>query len=178
MYTQEIKIPKERIGVLIGVEGETKEQIEKRAGVRLDIDSEQGDVTIAGEDNLMVYEVKIIVQAIGRGFTPSEAFQLFNEQNIFELIDITDYTGKSKKKMERLRGRVIGEGGKSRKTIENLSDTTIIIYGKTIGIIGEAERVSLARRAVEMLLDGAPHAPVYKMLETKKKELYRRQFES
>jgi len=178
MYTQEIKIPKERIGVLVGVNGKVKKQIEDRANVNLDIDSEQGDVTISGEDNLMVYEVRIIVKAIGRGFRPEVAFQLFNEQNVFELFDVTDYTGKSKKKMERLRGRVIGEGGKSRKTIEQLSETSIVVFGKTIGIIGEAERVSLARRALEMLLDGAPHAPVYKMLETKKKELYRRQFES
>ncbi|MBU4456271.1 MAG: KH domain-containing protein, partial [Nanoarchaeota archaeon] len=159
MYTQEIKIPKERVGVLIGVDGKIKKKIEKKANVKLDINSEQGDVTITSEDNLMAYEVKIIIQAIGRGFTPQEAFQLFNEQNVFELVDITSYTGKSKKKMERLKGRVIGESGKSRKTIEDLSETSIVIFGKTIGIIGEAERASLARRAIEMLLDGAPHAP-------------------
>ncbi len=177
MFVQEIKIPKDRIGVLIGQDGQVKQQLEERANVTIDVNSEQGDVTITGEDSLTLYEVKIIVQAIGRGFTPEEAFRLFNEENVFEQIDITEYTGKSKKKLGRLKGRVIGEGGKSRKLIESLTETDIVIYGKTIGIIGEAESVSLARRAVEMLLDGAPHAPVYKMLETKRKEIYRRRLE-
>ena len=47
------------------------------------------------------------------------------------------------------------------------------MYGKTIGIIGEAEKVMLARRAVESLLAGATHTSVYKWLEKKKRELER-----
>ena len=119
MYSQEIKIPKERVGVLIGKEGEVKKQIEKKAKVEIEVDSKQGDVIITGEDNLAIYEVKIMIHAIGRGFSPEVALQLFNERNVFELIDMTNFTGKSKKKLERMKGRVIGEDGKSRKTIED-----------------------------------------------------------
>ena len=38
-FTYEIKIPKERVAVLIGKKGETKNRIETTAGVSLNIDS-------------------------------------------------------------------------------------------------------------------------------------------
>lgn len=177
MYTQELKIPKERVGVLIGKDGEVKKRIEHKADVSLDINSETGDVAISGEDSISVFDTRIVVQAIGRGFSPEIAIQLFNEECIMEVIEIKEYTGKSKKKMDRLRGRVIGEQGKSRKAIEHLTETAVSIYGKTICIVGGAERVSLARRAIEMLLGGSPHGPVYKMLERKQRELHRRELE-
>jgi len=177
MYSQELKIPKERIGVLIGKKGEIKRELEKRGNVKIDVDSEHGDVVITGKDAIMIYDIKIIVQAIGRGFSPEIAMQLFNEDYIFELIDIKEYAGKSKKKMERLRGRVIGENGKARRMIESMTETDISIYGKTIGIIGNVERVAIARHALEMLLSGAPHGYVYKRLEAKRRELHRIEFE-
>jgi len=65
---------------------------------------------------------------------------------------------------------VIGKEGKSRKTVEILTETSIVIFGKTVGIVGEAEKVLDARKAVEMLLAGSNHATVYKMLEKKKKQ--------
>ena len=72
--------------------------------------------------------------------------------------------------MERLKGRVIGKGGKSREEIERLTETHISIYGKTISIIGETMQVSLARDALAMLLNGSMHKTVYQFLEKKKKE--------
>jgi len=43
---QHVKVPQDRIGVLIGEGGETMREIESRAEVRLDIDSESGSVAI------------------------------------------------------------------------------------------------------------------------------------
>ena len=71
----------------------------------------------------------------------------------------------------RLKGRVIGQEGKSRAYIENFTETDVVVYGKTIGIIGEVERVAMAKQAIEMLLEGSPHGNVYKWLENKKREL-------
>ncbi|MEM2309794.1 MAG: KH domain-containing protein, partial [Candidatus Bathyarchaeia archaeon] len=41
-----VKIPRERIGVLIGTNGSVKDYIQEKLPVKLDIDSETGDVTI------------------------------------------------------------------------------------------------------------------------------------
>ena len=68
----------------------------------------------------------------------------------------------------------IGEGGKSRKTIEDLTECYISVYGKTIGIIGEPENVAAARKAVEDLLKGSPHGNVYKLLEKRRRMIKRK----
>jgi len=44
-----VKIPTERVGVLIGKNGEIKEKIEGY-GVKLEIDSKEGEIKIEGED--------------------------------------------------------------------------------------------------------------------------------
>ncbi|MEA3378766.1 MAG: KH domain-containing protein [Nanoarchaeota archaeon] len=177
MFKQELKIPKERIAVLIGTKGEIKKKIENKANVIIDVDSKEGDVIISGEDSFVLYITKDVVSAIGRGFAPKDALKLFQEGCIFDILNITEYVGKSKKGQRRIRGRVIGSEGKARKMIEDLTDTKIIIYHKTVGIIGEVEKVSIARRAVDMLLSGAPHGNVYRWLENKIREIEKRVFE-
>ena len=61
--------------------------------------------------------------------------------------------------------------------IEKMTDTSMSVYGKTIGIIGKLHNVAIARQAVEMLLEGAPHGNVFKWLEVKKRELMKMEFE-
>ena len=77
----------------------------------------------------------------------------------------------------RLKGRVIGQEGKARKYIESYCDVKMVVYGKTIGLVGELEKVAMAKQAIEMLLEGSPHGNVYKWLDNKKRELIRREFE-
>ncbi|PIN87942.1 RNA-processing protein [Candidatus Woesearchaeota archaeon CG10_big_fil_rev_8_21_14_0_10_32_24] len=169
-FTYEIRIPEERVAVLIGTEGATKKLIEEQTGCQLDI-SKEGDVTITGEDGMQLYSTKDIVKAIGRGFNPRIALLLLKTDYAFELINMTDVTSKSKNDLLRLKGRVIGKGGKSREEIERLTDTNIVVYGKTVGIIGEVSQATIARQAVAMLLKGSMHKTVYHYLERKKKEM-------
>ena len=178
MDTQELKIPLDRVAVLIGKNGETKKKIEKRMRVELEIHSEEGDVYIHGEDSVAVFDTINIVKAIGRGFNPDLAELLYDESYTLEFISISDFSGRSQKKLLRLRGRVIGQEGKARKMIESITQTYISVYGKTIGIIGKIEDVAVSRQALEMLLEGAPHGNVYKWLEDKNRESIRRRFEN
>ena len=85
-----------------------------------------------------------------------------------------EFVGKSKEAMLRLKGRVIGKEGKSRKLIEELTECNISVFGKTIGIIGLPESAANARQAVESLPRGSKHANVYKWLEKRRRELKRR----
>ena len=75
--------------------------------------------------------------------------------------------------MERVKGRIIGREGKSRKLIEELSESSLAVYGKTVSIIGPAESVAIARSAIEMLLRGSTHAAMFTMLERQRRELRR-----
>lgn len=172
-YSYELKVPKERIAVLIGVKGDVKQKIEEDTNIKLSVDSKEGDVRISGEDSLGLFSAREIIKAIARGFSPEIALLLLKNDYAFELLNIGDYVGKSQKSATRLKGRVIGTEGKTRNRLEDITETHISVYGKTIGIIGEVETVMLARRAVESLLAGATHTSVYRWLEIKKKELER-----
>jgi ribosomal RNA assembly protein len=163
-YIFELKIPKERIAVLIGKKGETKKHIEDLTKAKIDVDSAEGEVFIKGQDTIKLFATREIIKAIGRGFNPESALLLLKPEYCFELININDYI-KSKSHLDRLRGRVIGSEGRARKNIEELSETSICVYGKTIGIIGETENVAMARRAIDALLTGSTHSSVYKMME-------------
>lgn len=165
-----LKIPKERVAVLIGKKGEEKRQLEKTLGVQIAVDSREGDVTITGKEALKVYAAREIVRAIGRGFNPDAAKLLLKVDYGFDMINIYDYA-RTKKDAERLKGRVIGQEGKSRATLEDLTGTNICVYGKTIGIIGPFDALVLARRAIESLLSGSLHTPVYRWLEKRRGEL-------
>ena len=168
MFDKELKIPEERVGVLIGEKGRDKRRIEKRLKVKLKV-SKEGDVVISGEGLELLIAEKV-VKAIGRGFNPDIALLLQNENFDLELIDITDFAGRSKKKMIRLRGRLIGSKGKSRKNIEEMTETFISVFGKTVAIVGNFEKLALARKAIEMILTGAQHSTVYRYLERMKRE--------
>lgn len=169
-FQYDIKIPEERVAVLIGKDGATKKEIEENTKSSLDI-SKEGDVNITGDDGLLLFITKEIVRAIGRGFNPKIALLLLKTDYAIEIIDMKDIAGKSKNTMQRLKGRVIGKGGKAREEIERLTDTNISVYGKTIGIIGEQQQVTMAREAVAKLLEGAMHKTVFQFLEKKKKEI-------
>ncbi|MBI2665062.1 RNA-processing protein [Candidatus Woesearchaeota archaeon] len=166
----ELKIPLERVAVLIGKDGETKKQIEDATKSKLQI-SPEGDVLMTGTDGLTLFITKEVVLAVGRGFNPKKALLLLKTDYVLEIINMTDIAGKNKNMLERLKGRVIGTGGKAREEVERLTDTHVSVYGKTIAIIGEVNQVHLARQAMAMLLEGAMHKTVYQFLEKKKKEI-------
>ncbi|MBU2639260.1 MAG: KH domain-containing protein [Nanoarchaeota archaeon] len=170
MDINEIKIPKKRIAVLIGEKGKDKRRLEKLSECKVEVNSE-GEVIIKGEDSLKCFECLNVVKAIGRGCKPDIAFSLLNEKNCSDILNITEYSGKNKLKQKRIKARIIGTGGKVRKTIEDLTETYIVIYGKTVCIVGPLEGVAIARGAVNDILKGAPVGPVYSVIEKKMKRL-------
>jgi len=169
-YNLELKIPKERVAVIIGKSGEVKKELEEYASVRIEVDSKEGDVKIIGDDSLKMYAVKEVIRAVGRGFNPELAKLLFKQDFVLEVVSLLDYV-KHKGHFERIKGRVIGANGKSRGTIENLTGTFISVYGKTVSILGRADDVVVSKKAVESILLGSPHANVYKWLEKNRRIL-------
>lgn len=169
-----VRIPLERVGALIGEDGRHKREIEKKYGVKIFVDSETGETTIdasAVNDPLLCIKLRDYVVAVGRGFSPERAKKILEEDTYFECIDIKRYTGKSKDALIRVRGRLIGKNGKTRRIIEELTGTEISIYGHTVSIIGQYENFRVAKEAIEMLLRGSEHGTVYRFLERKREEL-------
>jgi ribosomal RNA assembly protein len=177
-----VKIPKERVGVLIGPEGTTKKNIEDKLGVELQIDSEAGDVTISmtekAEDPSMLFRARDVITAIGRGFSPDHAFRLIrDEEAMLDIIDLRTVFGKSESDLKRVKGRIIGMNGKTRRIIEELTDSNVAVYGHTVGIIGNMDQAEVAREAIQMLVKGSLHSTVYRFLHRKRRELKKKMLE-
>jgi len=173
-YEKSIRIPVERVAVLIGKGGESKKHLEETCHVSLDVQSESGEVLVksASFEEGDPFKALSVVEAVGRGFSPQRALRLLDPETTLEVLDLRDYAGKSENSLERIRGRIIGLDGKSRRTIEELTKCYVSVYGRTVAIIGEAGEAKLAKDAVHMLASGSRHRSVFNMLQrarTKKK---------
>lgn len=168
-----VKVPRDRVGAVIGPDGATKRTIEKRLGVRLLVDSDEGEVEVddrGSEDALAQLKAENVVRAIARGFTPAKAYRLFSDEMFLAILDIHDFVGKDKAHVRRMTARIVGTGGKTRHHVEELTGAMISVYGHTVAIIGDVESHEVAREACAMLLSGSEHASVYRFLEAKRRE--------
>ncbi len=163
-----IRIPGDRVGVLIGNNGKTRRRIESTFGVKITVESDSGGVEIKVNqdqpDVSVMFTVKNIVKAIGRGFSPKKALMLQDEDNDIMVIDLEEYVGTSKNAQKRVRGRIIGKQGKSREILEELTECQVSVYGGTVALIGPYEMLQVAKEAVEMLLNGSYHKTVWNHL--------------
>ncbi len=174
-----VKVPLERLPVIIGKEGTTKNEIMSKTGTLLTIDSENSMVIIEpeapGVPPINVMKAADIVKAIGLGFTPEEAFSLLNEDNVLVVIDLKNLLGDNQNTLKRIKGRIIGEKGRARRTLEEMTGTKIVVGKYHVAIIGSYERAMAAKKAIEMLAEGRQHGTVYRHLDTVMRGIKRRE---
>ncbi len=155
-----VRIPIPRIAVLIGKDGSTRKNIENSCEVKLKVYKTSGDVEIDGEA-LGVIIAENIVKAIARGFSPEKANLLHDENRTLAILNISN----NKRELKRIKSRLIGTGGKSRRTLERLTGTYISVYENTVSIIGPHENVDKLQNGLEKLIKGTSHRFVYQHLE-------------
>ena len=163
MMIKNIKIPEERLPIIIGVKGSTKRQIQRKTETKIKVDEE---ITIEGE-SLNVLDAENVIKAIGRGFSPDIAYELLKEDTAFSITELP----RDARQRARIKSRLIGTGGKSRRNIERLTGTYVSVYGKTVCLIGKYENIYFAEQAIKKIIDGLPHRLVYEFLEGKQNEL-------
>jgi len=167
MNKTELKIPEERVGVLIGKDGEVKKILEKKTNCKITVNSKTGVIKIESEDAIGFLRAQEFIKAIGYGFSPEIAFKLVDDElTVLDVISLAEYSN-----LQRIKGRIIGKKGKMRKMIEDLLNVNVIVGNKEVAILGNAESVSVAREAIFMLLEGAQHSTVQRFLERKRRDL-------
>jgi ribosomal RNA assembly protein len=167
-----LNIPQERIGVLIGKNGETKRKIEEETKVKIQV---QQDGTIRVEYNSenpeSYFKVRRIADAISSGFSGEDALRLLDDKLVLKIIDLRDFAGESSSRLKILKGRIIGKDGKVWKKVEKLSGAKLALYNYTLGIIGEEESCEIAFKTILKILKGAQFSTVFKFLESQRKSL-------
>jgi ribosomal RNA assembly protein len=166
-FEQVVKVPLDRVAAVIGKKGETKKHLEEMCHVSLEVDSQSGEVVVRSTsiEEGDPFKAMNVVEAVGRGFSPQRALRLMDPETSLEVLDLREFAGKSDNSLERIRGRIIGLNGKSRRVIEELTKCYVSVYGRTVAIIGDVTESKLAKEAIVMLASGSRHRSVYNMLQ-------------
>jgi ribosomal RNA assembly protein len=139
---------------------QNKSKLEKGLKVKI---TNKGKILFVEGNAEDEYTAVQAIEAINLGFTVQQALLLTEEGFILEKVNIKDLTRRHD--LERIRGRVIGTKGKTKKLIENLSDCLISLHDNIVGIIGRAEHIEQAMQALTSLIQGAKQSKVYSFLE-------------
>lgn len=167
MSEEFLRIPKARVGALVGEGGRAKKILSGETGCAIDV-SHEGDVTVTGEDPLAVFKAKDIVKAIGRGFSQKDAIALMDDDYTLHIISLQEEFGESDKTISRVKSRVLGMGGAAKKRIQDATQAKIAVYGKTISILGKHDDVHDAEEIIRMLMGGATHKSAYIALQRRR----------
>ncbi len=174
-----VRVPPERLGSVIGEAGRVKKELMERTGTVITVDTENGIVIVEGEsDRVSPYNVMKaaeVVKAIAYGFPADKAMRLLDEDKVLVVVDLKMLVGDSPNHLKRVKGRIIGEGGRARRTLEQMTGTDIVVGDYHVAIIGDYERAMAAKQAVEMLVEGRMHSTVYRHLERVMREVRRRE---
>jgi len=170
-----VGVDKERLGVIIGNKGRVKKQLEEALGVQIEVDSKTGYVRITPEpdnmDPLKLLKARDVIRGIAHGFSPERALRLLKEDAFLEVIDLKEVTSGRRGDIIRIAGRIIGEEGKARRMIEELTGAYVSVYKHYVAIIGDYDQVRIARNAIEMLIQGRQHRTVYRYLLRERREM-------
>ncbi len=164
----EIEVPEERVGIILGREGENKRKIEEKCGCKIHVT--KNIVTLDCPDSLSLIKAKNVITAIARGFSAETSMKLLdNEDLVFESIDLSQIL--PEKSLQRILGRIIGKEGIMKKQIEDMLNLNVSVYENFVSVIGEYENVTIAREAINLLINGAQHSTVVKFIERKRRDL-------
>ncbi|KAH0569319.1 RNA-binding protein PNO1 [Spironucleus salmonicida] len=119
------------------------------------------------EDPKSIERSKQYIEAINQGFMAPDAAALLSFDDVFiESFEPGDVKISLKgDSLERALGRIAGQGGKVKNTIENATKTRIVIMGKKISVLGTPQCVKCARGAICDLILGSDASKVYMRLQ-------------
>lgn len=165
-YEGNMNIPKQRIGVIIGKKGSTKRKLERELNSKLVIEDQK--VYYSTNDPVTFLKIRDVIKAIARGFTPEEALMLLDDNYTLYVINLEEKFGKNKERIIRYKSRVIGREGSVRKQIEEKTNTKMVVYGKTISLLGRMKDIRRALDVINLILKGSRHSTALNLLNRRK----------
>jgi len=130
--------------------------------LKIKISNRGKEVTIEGEAK-DEFRAQKVIDAINFGFPFSTAILIKTEDFEFEILNIKEHT--NRKDLSSVRARIIGKGGKTLKTLTDLSDCFFELKDNFVGIIGAPQLMKNAQESVTSIIRGSKQGNVYKKKE-------------
>ena len=136
-----VRVPPERLGAVIGEGGRNKLEVMRRTGTVITVDSENSMVIIEPESPATppynVMKAAEVVKAVALGFPLEKALRLLEEDQVLVVIDLKQRVGDAPNHLRRVKARIIGEGGRARRTIEQMAgaqwvDEPVVVDGNLV----------------------------------------------
>lgn len=163
---QYVKIPD---GEMNNFSKDTLDKIESETNCNINVNQEDGNLSVSHKNSVVEFDTKNMMEAISLGFSFEKARELVGSSTQrLDTVDIKKRT-RNEKEYHRQKGRVIGENGKCKRVIHDLTDANIVITGHKVGLLGELNDVLKAKKAVNDIISGRPHSNVYAELERYKR---------
>jgi KH domain-containing protein len=137
-----------------------KKKLEKELNVKITNKGKDVFIESESEDE---YSAEKVIDALNFGFPFEYALLIKKENFIFEILNIKDYT--KRHDLETIRARIIGKGGRTLKTLQNLTKCYFELKDNHVGIIGNPEYIENAQEAIISVIRGAKQSNVYNSLE-------------
>ena len=137
-----------------------KKRLENKLNVKISNRGKEVQIDGKPEDE---YVAEKVIDALNFGFPFSVAISIKEDDLEFEILNIKAHT--TRKDLSRVRARIIGKGGKTLKTLCQLTKCNFELKDNTIGIIGLPEYIENAQESIISLIKGSKQANVYSHLE-------------
>ncbi len=143
-----ISIPETRLKSILGKDSWFIREVEKVTGTKITVKRETGEITIdVDKDSRQsdIIRAREMIQAYGYGFDPNDTLRLRDPDTFMEIINLKDYLSSSND-ITRVKGRIIGAGGKTKSTIIEFTGASISISNNEVVIIGNFEQLQATKK--------------------------------
>ena len=137
-----------------------KKRLEEELNVKITINGKEIFIEGKAEDE---YIAEKVIDALNMEFPLRVALLIKDENFVLEILNIKDYT--KRHDLKRIRARIIGTGGKTLRTLCNLTKCFFEVKNNEVGIIGNDEYIETAQEGILSIIKGTKHANVYAYLE-------------
>jgi len=143
-----------------------KKKLEEILKVKISLKAGKVEISGSAENE---YIAEKVIEALGFGFPFKKAIQIKISEKEFDILKIKNYT--KRKDLKTIRARIIGKGGKSLKTLTELTGCDFEQKDNEVAIIGDPENMKNAIEGIVSIIKGTRHSHVYKGLEKHKPQL-------